>query len=91
MKYLWIVIAPMLLAACTAAQAQERGASTELGFWDIQEQRPTDATMSTPFIDLSDLGEAPELVNEVWLNTDQPLRLADLRGSVVLLEMWTFG
>ena len=32
-----------------------------------------------------------ELINEVWLNTDQPLRLAELRGRVVLLEMWTFG
>jgi thiol-disulfide isomerase/thioredoxin len=40
---------------------------------------------------LSDLGRAPELANKVWLNTDQPLRLAELQGKVVLLEMWTFG
>jgi thiol-disulfide isomerase/thioredoxin len=40
---------------------------------------------------LPDLGAAPELTNEVWLNVDAPLRLADLRGKVVLLEMWTFG
>lgn len=40
---------------------------------------------------LPDLGAAPELTNQVWLNTPQPLRLADLRGKVVLLEMWTFG
>lgn len=40
---------------------------------------------------LPNLGPAPELNNEVWLNTEQPLRLADLRGQVVLLEMWTFG
>jgi thiol-disulfide isomerase/thioredoxin len=39
---------------------------------------------------LKDYGPAPELENEVWLNTDTPLRLADLRGQVVLLEMWTF-
>jgi thiol-disulfide isomerase/thioredoxin len=38
-----------------------------------------------------DLGPAPELSNEVWLNVDGSLRLADLRGKVVLLEMWTFG
>ena len=39
---------------------------------------------------LPDLGEAPELQNTVWLNTDRPLRLAELRGKVVLLDMWTF-
>lgn len=38
-----------------------------------------------------DLGEAPELTNEVWLNTDAPLRISELRGKVVLLDMWTFG
>ena len=41
--------------------------------------------------DLPSLGPAPELENEIWLNTDQPLRLKDLQGSVVLLEMWTYG
>jgi thiol-disulfide isomerase/thioredoxin len=40
---------------------------------------------------LPDLGTAPELTNETWLNVDAPLRLADLHGKVVLLEMWTFG
>lgn len=36
-------------------------------------------------------GMAPELVGDTWLNAEAPLRLADLQGSVVLLEMWTFG
>jgi thiol-disulfide isomerase/thioredoxin len=40
---------------------------------------------------LPDLGLAPELTNDTWLNVDAPLRLADLRGKVVALEMWTFG
>jgi hypothetical protein len=40
---------------------------------------------------LPDLGPAPELNNEVWLNTEHPLRLADLGGKVVLVDMWTFG
>jgi cell division septation protein DedD len=39
---------------------------------------------------LENLGPAPELNNEVWLNSE-PLKLADLRGQVVLLDMWTFG
>jgi thiol-disulfide isomerase/thioredoxin len=40
---------------------------------------------------LPDLGPAPELTNDIWLNVDAPLRLADLRGKVVIVEMWTFG
>lgn len=48
---------------------------------------PVDAKAAS----LPDLGPAPELTNEVWLNVDSPLRLADLRGKVVALEMWTFG
>jgi len=35
-------------------------------------------------------GEAPELLNEVWLNSD-PLKLADLRGQVVIVKFWTYG
>lgn len=42
-------------------------------------------------VTLDNYGPAPDLNNEVWLNTDEPLRLANLRGKVVLLEMWTFG
>ena len=40
---------------------------------------------------LPDLGTAPELTNDTWLNVPSPLRLADLRGRVVLIDMWTFG
>ncbi len=54
--------------------------------------RPAQAgQVQKPASGLPDLGLAPELTNEVWINSAQPLRLADLRGSVVLLEMWTFG
>ncbi len=48
-------------------------------------------TKPTSPASLPDLGPAPELTNESWLNVDAPLRLADLRGKVVAMEMWTFG
>ncbi len=50
----------------------------------------TPALTKTPTLN-PDLGQAPELNNETWLNTPEPLRLADLRGKVVLIDMWTFG
>lgn len=40
---------------------------------------------------LANLGPAPELAGDVWLNTSAPLRLKDLRGKVVLIDFWTFG
>ncbi len=40
---------------------------------------------------LVNLGPAPELAGDVWLNTSAPLRLKDLRGKVVLVDFWTFG
>lgn len=49
-------------------------------------QKPSPKTASLP-----DLGPAPELTNDTWLNVDSPLRLADLRGKVVIIDMWTFG
>ena len=48
------------------------------------------ADSATPKLaSLPDLGLAPELTNDTWLNVDAPLRLADLRGKVVIVEMWT--
>jgi hypothetical protein len=51
------------------------------------EAMPTTASLPA----LPDLGPAPELTNDVWLNVDAPLRLANLRGKVVAIDMWTFG
>jgi len=53
-------------------------------------QTQTDSAMPK-LASLPDLGPAPELTNDTWLNVDAPLRLADLRGKVVIVEMWTFG
>jgi hypothetical protein len=35
-------------------------------------------------------GTPPELHNEIWLNSE-PLKLANLRGQVVIVEFWTYG
>ncbi len=52
--------------------------------------RSADSSLSKP-ASLPDLGPAPELTNETWVNVNAPLRLADLRGKVVIVEMWTFA
>jgi thiol-disulfide isomerase/thioredoxin len=51
------------------------------------------AQLSLPFIrpSLQFIGPAPELAGKVWLNVQYPMRLANLRGRVVLIAMWTFG
>lgn len=53
--------------------------------------RQSTVSASSSASSLPDLGPAPELANDTWLNVDTPLRLADLRGKVVIVEMWTFG
>jgi thiol-disulfide isomerase/thioredoxin len=72
---IWLTLALLGLTACSA-----RGSADE-----------PPAAPTAPAAPLPDLGPAPELHNTVWLNTDGPLRLEDLRGKVVGLEMWTFG
>ena len=75
MKNLWIGLLALSLLGCSPAPPVD--------------EKPAEApTIVAP---LPDLGEAPELTNDIWLNTDIPLRMADLRGKVVLIEMWTFG
>ena len=49
------------------------------------------ARPETGQVSLPDLGAAPELAGDTWLNSPAPLRLADLHGKVVLVDMWTFG
>jgi len=73
-----IILLVFLLAACGPASTNQAA--------QINPKNSPSVSIKLP-----DFGEAPELTNEVWLNTDQPLRLADLRGQVVLLDMWTFG
>jgi hypothetical protein len=93
MKKFVIVIAPLLVTACTAAQAIELLPPDAPALTPVEQQAPTlpPAPAEREYADLPDLGQAPELENQVWLNTNQALRLENLRGKVVLLDMWTFG
>jgi hypothetical protein len=75
-----------LLAALTACTVTDQPSQPV----DEPTSQPTPQP-ERPSLDLPDLGEAPEIGNEVWINTDAPVTLADSRGKVVLLEFWTFG
>src|SRR6266508_6097979 len=75
MKHLIFGLFALILFGCASAQ-------------DAVPQ--TDSSMLKT-ASLPDLGLAPELTNETWLNVDAPLRIADLHGKVVIVEMWTFG
>jgi hypothetical protein len=86
MKLLLPVILLVLLSACAGVSANE---SPQKVGQETANQAENPSIMEA--LHLEDRGPAPELTNQVWLNTDHPLRLAELRGKVVLLEMWTFG
>jgi len=74
MRQIWLIAIIFGLAACAPLPSGKANVTL-----------PKIQTDSLP-----DLGPAPELNNSVWLNTPAPLHLADLRGKVVGLEMWTF-
>ncbi len=75
MKRLWLIVLALGFGACVPANSGS-----------IQMPGSGSRTGALP-----DLGPAPELTNSIWLNTAGPLRLVDLRGKVVGLEMWTFA
>jgi hypothetical protein len=100
-----VILFCLLMAACStpgSPLASETPSQTDEARTSSPKPTPSTTSAGAPTetrgegfhplrVDLPDLGPAPELENKVWLNTDQPLRLADLGGKVVLLDMWTFG
>ena len=86
MKLWFTGLFTLILAACSAPLATD------------QPSFPTEPKPS-PSIEIEsaletaypDLGPAPQIEGEVWLNTDGPLSSPELRGKVVLVDMWTFG
>jgi thiol-disulfide isomerase/thioredoxin len=83
-----VLAASFLLTGCTPAGPPSTK-SPAAGQEPIGAELPAPAHPGSEL--LRDLGSAPELTNTTWINVDGPLRLADLRGKVVLLEMWTYG
>lgn len=79
-RWLWIICA-LAMSGCAVRSNPETNAQSRVN------QNPD----SLPDIKLVNYGQAPEIRNDIWLNSNKPLRLNDLKGKVVLLEMWTFG
>ena len=81
-----------LLVAC-ASPSNGETAAAEQSASEGNEMAGKDEAAAPQVVraDLPDLGVAPEISNEVWINTAVPLTLADQQGKVVLLEFWTFG
>jgi len=82
---LLLLASALALAGCRPQAANPAPAAKEL---PATEGQPAAVGLPEAY---SDLGQSPELENEVWINTPEPLRLAGLRGKVVLIDMWTFG
>jgi thiol-disulfide isomerase/thioredoxin len=79
-----------LTAACSSGVASIAVSETA-GDPPLPILSPKPAPTAEPRLRLSDAGPAPEIANETWINSDEPLTLASQRGKVVLLEFWTFG
>jgi thiol-disulfide isomerase/thioredoxin len=93
-KLVWTLLLTILLTGCAVQPGKPQVQPAPTDITDGETPAASGALVNTAtglgMASLQDLGPAPELTNTVWLNTDQPLRLANLRGKVVLLEMWTF-
>ena len=79
----------LILGACTGSQREP--AAESAGVQILASGTVVPPTPKPIQVDLPDMGAAPEILNETWINSDTPVTLESVRGKVVLLEFWTFG
>lgn len=93
--FLTLAALALVLAACaTRTAVVDELEATPRPLPDATAELPTEpAAIAGPVaLALLDLGPAPEITNDIWLNTDTAVTLAALRGQkAVLVEFWTFG
>ena len=100
MPRLFLLVLIFVLAGCSPGKKNLEGEDLTGGSPGVQPAREETMQQEVPVEEainpgstpaLANLGPAPELANDVWINSAEPLRLVNLRGKVVLIEMWTFG
>ncbi len=84
-----IVQSPTISETSSAETGSAETGSTETGTV-VDSGSSLSAEHQLILAGLPSRGVAPELFNETWLNST-PLKLADLRGKVVMIKFWTFG
>lgn len=86
----------LFLAACSTTDPTVQS-SFLVSVEPFSTYAPPEPPMSSPTTESAlkttypDLGPAPELHGNVWLNSEVPLHLKNLHGKVVLVDMWTYG
>lgn len=91
----WIILF-IGLVACSAGFGDEPAANQTVNDMEVGNSAESEngveaVTAVLPAVELENLGTAPEITNDVWINSETALTLEALRGKVVLVEFWTFG
>jgi hypothetical protein len=84
----YLAVFAILISACSPGPSLSDG-DTAPTAQTSRDSSPTSEQKSL-LESLKRQGAAPELFSQVWLNSP-PLKLADLRGKVVVIDFWTFG
>jgi hypothetical protein len=80
---MWLVLTGSVLFISSCTRSTDRG---NLGSPSPQRNDPL-----PPSVNLPERGQAPEIDTKVWLNVEESIHIRQLRGTVILLDFWTFG